>query len=506
MKRQLLNKILFLLLLFPIHVFGQSDPKAEKDITGLWKGSLYNDTTKKYLPYEIAISEEKGKLSGYSYTLFEINGKKEIGVKSIKIKRKGDQLVIEDVEFISNNFSEPPPKKVRQLSIVNLLENDTTIVLEGIWSTNRTKEYSSLTGTLKIQRTLDYKPLALYKKLEELKLDRDLSFVKSANKRVTDIAIVGIPPIENKSTVSAPSKYGDVDKANEPAATRPEKDTLVSNTTIESAKKEKMPAEQSIAKAPVAEKQQTIITPIPDKKKEVVVVSNENKTKNIQPAAEKSKPITTEPLPKKTEPVATVKEPAKKEVKPAAETVKKPVTPEKSKVIIVPGANNKTVPVATANEPVKTQEIKTVNQVTPPVQKKETPVVLAAPIVPKAAAEVSERKMNTEQFVYFESDSLLLTLYDNGDVDGDTVSVLMNGQIIFAKQGLTTKANSKTVYTGKGTPDSLSMVMYAENLGSIPPNTGLLVIMDGEKRYEVRFSADLKTNAAILLKRIKKDK
>jgi hypothetical protein len=165
-----------------------------------------------------------------------------------------------------------------------------------------------------------------------------------------------------------------------------------------------------------------------------------------------------------------------------------------------------TVPVATANEPVKKQDIKTANQVTPPVQKKETPVVLAAPIVPKAAAEVSERKMNTEQFVYFESDSLLLTLYDNGDVDGDTVSVLMNGQIIFAKQGLTTKANSKTVYTGKGTPDSLSMVMYAENLGSIPPNTGLLVIMDGEKRYEVRFSADLKTNAAILLKRIKKDK
>jgi hypothetical protein len=47
--------------------------------------------------------------------------------------------------------------------------------------------------------------------------------------------------------------------------------------------------------------------------------------------------------------------------------------------------------------------------------------------------------------------------------------------------------------------------MYAENLGSIPPNTGLLIIMDGEKRYEVRFSADLKTNAAILLRRRKTD-
>jgi hypothetical protein len=30
--------------------------------------------------------------------------------------------------------------------------------------------------------------------------------------------------------------------------------------------------------------------------------------------------------------------------------------------------------------------------------------------------------------------------------------------------------------------------------------------MDGEKRYEVRFSADLQTNAAILLRRKQKEK
>ena len=66
---------------------------------------------------------------------------------------------------------------------------------------------------------------------------------------------------------------------------------------------------------------------------------------------------------------------------------------------------------------------------------------------------------------------------------------------------IATRANSKTIYIDKTLGDSLSMVMYAENLGSIPPNTGLMIVMDGDKRYEVRFSADLKTNAAILLKR-----
>jgi hypothetical protein len=80
----------------------------------------------------------------------------------------------------------------------------------------------------------------------------------------------------------------------------------------------------------------------------------------------------------------------------------------------------------------------------------------------------------------------------------------MNGNVIFSKVGLTTKANSKTIYI---TPnmDSVKLVMYAESLGEIPPNTGLMVVTDGEKRYDVRFSADLKTNSAIVFRRKRKE-
>jgi hypothetical protein len=39
--------------------------------------------------------------------------------------------------------------------------------------------------------------------------------------------------------------------------------------------------------------------------------------------------------------------------------------------------------------------------------------------------------------------------------------------------------------------------MYAENLGEIPPNTALMVVNDGEKRYEVRISSDLKNSGTI---------
>jgi hypothetical protein len=52
--------------------------------------------------------------------------------------------------------------------------------------------------------------------------------------------------------------------------------------------------------------------------------------------------------------------------------------------------------------------------------------------------------------------------------------------------------------------DSIVLVMYAENLGSIPPNTGLLIVHDGEKNYYISFSGDLHKNAAIILKRKRK--
>ena len=107
-----------------------------------------------------------------------------------------------------------------------------------------------------------------------------------------------------------------------------------------------------------------------------------------------------------------------------------------------------------------------------------------------------------QQTVAFHSDSLQLTLYDNGEIDGDTVSVVMNGEVIISKQRLSTNALRKTIFIDP-TQDSVQLVMYAENLGSIPPNTGLLVVKDGKDLYEIRFSGDLQKNAAIIFRRKK---
>src|SRR6266487_2260718 len=67
-----------------------------------------------------------------------------------------------------------------------------------------------------------------------------------------------------------------------------------------------------------------------------------------------------------------------------------------------------------------------------------------------AASFIAERKSEFSQVVNFKSDSLELALYDNGEIDGDTVSVLMNGEVILAKQGLKATAIKKTIYITPG--------------------------------------------------------
>jgi len=87
-------------------------------------------------------------------------------------------------------------------------------------------------------------------------------------------------------------------------------------------------------------------------------------------------------------------------------------------------------------------------------------------------------------------------LYDNGDIDGDSISLFYNGKLLLSRKRLTDKPISITLETSGG-KETNELTMYAENLGLIPPNTALMVVTDGEKRYEVRIASDLKKSGTI---------
>lgn len=91
-----------------------------------------------------------------------------------------------------------------------------------------------------------------------------------------------------------------------------------------------------------------------------------------------------------------------------------------------------------------------------------------------------------------------LNIYDNGTIDGDTISIYYNGRALLKNKGLT--ANPLVVEVDLDENIAMhSIVLYAENLGSIAPNTALVIFTTSDgKRYELYSSATLQQNAAIV--------
>lgn len=189
-------------------------------------------------------------------------------------------------------------------------------------------------------------------------------------------------------------------------------------------------------------------------------------------------------------------------------TVKKPVTsPGTSK------ATNKT------STPSTTTAKKTAPPKTNPTQK---PVVKKPPstdpnktntvkVVPLDSAKKTEKKpVVTPRVLLTRENELVKTiatnaneitinLYDNGTIDNDTVSVYLDKKLVVTKQRLTGKPISVKFVLDENNMYH-ELVMVAENLGEIPPNTSLMVVKAGTKQYEVRITSTEQKNAVVIFK------
>ena len=158
--------------------------------------------------------------------------------------------------------------------------------------------------------------------------------------------------------------------------------------------------------------------------------------------------------------------------------------------------------VINASEPKKEQPVEP-----PDATAAVTPKVAVAPPLNRDSIAIivsfHERKNVLAKVIEVESDSLRVSFYDNGDIDGDSISVFMNDQLVVRHQELSEKAFNIYVKLDS-LRDTNEISMFAENLGKYPPNTALMVLTDGNNRYEVYMSSDLKANGVLRLKRKKK--
>jgi hypothetical protein len=90
-------------------------------------------------------------------------------------------------------------------------------------------------------------------------------------------------------------------------------------------------------------------------------------------------------------------------------------------------------------------------------------------------------------------------LYDNGYVDNDTISVYLDNELLIGRHRLTDKAISFTIDLD-ASHDFHELVMVAENLGEIPPNTSLMIVNADGNRYEIRITSTEQKNAVVQFK------
>jgi hypothetical protein len=290
----------------------------------------------------------------------------------------------------------------------------------------------------------------------------------------------------NKPPVSTPTQ-------NQPTVTNNTKPTTTSGNNAVATQQQTKPvitnSKDTVNKTSVA-----VSNPPQTKPQQTTVAPNQatNKPPVPNPTQNQSTANTNKPTTTTNNPVVTTQQQTKPQQTPQQNTTaatNKPVEQKPTTPVV-------TAPVATTQQ--TQNSISTIGNANntsttgQPQAGTGKPPVINNPVIVKRQVEIIDALEVTE-------DSVVLSLYDNGEIDGDTVSVFLNNELVFAKVGLKANAFKKTIAVKAG--EIIQLTLFAENLGSIPPNTGLLIVTTTNERYQVHFTSTLNKSSSIVLKR-----
>jgi hypothetical protein len=170
-----------------------------------------------------------------------------------------------------------------------------------------------------------------------------------------------------------------------------------------------------------------------------------------------------------------------------------------------PVTNTPDRPIARANtkpEPPVVKKDTVVTKPQPPVIAIEPPRLDTArkPVADNSIITAkNKRSTDTLSVIEIRENKLTIKVMDNGVVDGDTVSIIHNGQVIANKLSVSLKPFEITIPVDRQ-HDRHEIVLVAHNLGSIPPNTAMILIETQQHQYRLTASTDLGKNAMIIFR------
>jgi len=261
-------------------------------------------------------------------------------------------------------------------------------------------------------------------------------------------------------------------------------DFLKQKKAVDTSKKKAVPVESAKPAQP-ASKSNTAAKP-----------TDKPATKPATKPVPKTGTTQTAPAPKPATASTTNKTPAPKQAVPSQPNTKQTTAVAKTK----PGAENNLVGKNTTQPTTTPVEKKPVTVPAPIITKDTIPSKAKEPTISKVPVPkvLIERENNLVKTIQTDEELIQIDLYDNGTIDHDSISLFHNNKQVIKNGGLSYTPISLKI---KCTKDDHrhELIMVAENLGEIPPNTALMVITAGRKRYEVFLTSTEEKNAKVVI-------
>ncbi len=114
----------------------------------------------------------------------------------------------------------------------------------------------------------------------------------------------------------------------------------------------------------------------------------------------------------------------------------------------------------------------------------------------KLPEQLTKRKAELVKEIKVDTGNIKIDFYDNATIDGDTISVYANNMPLVSNKRLGSRPISVTVRVDLKRTEQ-EVIMVGENLGEFPPNTALMIINAGGKRYSLYLTSDEQKNAMV---------
>lgn len=117
----------------------------------------------------------------------------------------------------------------------------------------------------------------------------------------------------------------------------------------------------------------------------------------------------------------------------------------------------------------------------------------------KTYAAMESRNNDTLHVIQLKDTGVVtIALYDNALIDGDSVSLFVDDILVHHKAMLTARPLEWQI--ARGEAPYVVIKMFAENLGTIPPNTGIMIVSSKDKELRLPMRSDLHTNGCVIVK------